>query len=213
MTQPLIRPARHEDIPKILKLEKAAWGDRGAAAREMIEARLETFPEGNLIAILGDEIAAFVSTLIAKDYDIDNPIATWQEATGQGYIKSRHNPEGETLYGVNLSVDPSFRDTRLGSLLGATCIKWNVVNKNRLRTVLGGRMTGYGQYREAMDPETYLKKVVEGEIVDHSIQFFLDLECEEERFKAHRVLPNHFPDPDSMNNGVLMVWKNPKIKD
>ena len=51
-----IRQAKIGDISQILEIEKGAWGDKGAASKEMFESRIKIFPEGTLVAEIDKEI-------------------------------------------------------------------------------------------------------------------------------------------------------------
>jgi hypothetical protein len=211
MTKPLIRPAGPQDLPGILELERQAWGEESAAMKEMVLSRIMTFPKGNLIAILNGEIVGLLCTLLIKKYELKNTFRTWYEATANGQIAGLHNPEGETVYGVNLSVMPSIREHNIGRMLVCHGIEHLVVGANRPMTVLGGRMNGYAKYLSAhpdTSPEKYLEMVVDGKITDPSINFFLGLEFRGVHYRAVRVLPDYFEDPDSLDNGVLLVWDN-----
>lgn len=208
MPEPLIRPAGLEDVPAILELEKRAWGKESAASKEMVEARIHAFPEGNTIAIVKREAVGLLCTLLVKDYCLDNTFRTWTEATGNGYARGRHVPDGETVYGVNLSVLPSYREHNIGRMLVKHGIEHLVVGAKRPHTVLGGRMSMYHKYADQMDAETYLKKVISGELHDPSINFFLGLEYQGVHYRAVRTLPDYFPDPESRNFGVLLIWEN-----
>jgi len=211
MSKPLIRPAGPADLPGILELEKQAWGEDSAAMKEMVLSRIMTFPEGNLVAILGGEIVGLLCTLLVKNYDLRNTFRTWYEATDYGQIAGLHDPEGETVYGVNLSVMPSIREHNIGRMLVCHGIEHLVVGANRPMTVLGGRMNGYAKYlskNPGTDPGEYLQLVVDGKTKDPSINFFTGLEFRGINYRAVRVLPDYFEDPESLDNGVLLVWDN-----
>jgi len=51
-----IREAKIDDIPQILEVEKAAWGEEKAATFEMFESRIKTFSEGTLVATINNKI-------------------------------------------------------------------------------------------------------------------------------------------------------------
>ena len=100
-----VRQANMKDINDILIVEEEAWPDGLRASKEQFISRIKVFPEGTLVAEEVDEgnIVGVVVTEILN-YDVKNPIPTWKEATDNGLIEKTHNPNGDTLYGVDLSV-------------------------------------------------------------------------------------------------------------
>jgi len=111
-----IRQAKIEDIPAIFQIEKEAWGEKGAATKEMFESRIKTFPEGTLVAEIDGKIAGVVCTE-RVNYNPPKDIHTWYEITDNGFIKNSHKPNGNTIYGVDMSVAPSFQNLRIGTKL------------------------------------------------------------------------------------------------
>ena len=82
---------------------------------------------------------------------------TWEEITDNGYI-TNHNPNGDTLYIVDISVRPKYPKTWvLGKLMMQAM--YHVVIENKLVRLLGGgRMPGYHKKADTMTPNQYLKK-------------------------------------------------------
>ncbi|MCM8788004.1 MAG: GNAT family N-acetyltransferase [Candidatus Omnitrophica bacterium] len=124
-----IRQAELEDIPQILEVERAAWGKERAATTEMFKSRIKTFPEGTLVALIGNKIVGVVVTEIVN-YDLDKNSFSWYEITDNGFIKKSHNSKGDTLYGVDLSVHPFYQNKGVGKKLmeavGRLVIKYNL---------------------------------------------------------------------------------------
>jgi len=114
-----VRQARLRDIKEILRIEKEAWQKGLRATKEMFHSRLKTFPEGFLYAVMNGEIQGFVVTEIL-DYDMRGSPLSWKEATDNGYIRKTHNPNGDTLYGVSLSVSTHAQRRVSVALLEAT---------------------------------------------------------------------------------------------
>jgi GNAT superfamily N-acetyltransferase len=200
-----IRQAKIEDIPQILEVEKAAWGEGRAATFEMFESRIKTFPHGNLVALANNKIIGVMATQI-MNYDLEKNAFTWYEATDNGYIKKTHDPKGDTLYGVDLSVHPLYQNKGVGKKLmisvGKLAIKYNLK-----QGVLGARIPNYHKYADKIKVEDYVKinKNEKTNIPpDPELMFYQKL-----GLKIVKVIPNYFDDPESLNYGVLMVWKNP----
>jgi ribosomal protein S18 acetylase RimI-like enzyme len=127
---------------------------------------------------------------------------SWAEITDDGYIRN-HDPQGDTLYIVDISVMPDFRQYGLGKLMMHSM--YEVVVQLGLRRLLGGgRMSGYHQHADALTAEQYLEKVTAGDLYDPVITFLL--RCG--RLPV-AVVPDYLEDEESRNYAALMEWKNP----
>jgi hypothetical protein len=75
----------------------------------MLRGQLQNFGEGMFVVEHAGRIIGYCATFI-----IDGAIAlkphTWVEITGGGYA-SRHDPDGDYLYGMDVFVDPDVRGT------------------------------------------------------------------------------------------------------
>lgn len=200
MKKTKIRQARLEDIEKILIIEKEAWPEKLRATREQFRSRIETFPEGTLVAIANGTIIGVVSTEIV-DYDIKDPIATWAEATDNGFIKKTHNSEGDTLYGVDLTVSRFLENASklLMEEIGKLAIRHSLK-----QGILGARIPRYHKFRDKMTAEEYINGKRGNRFMDPELSFYAKM-----GLKAVKALPNYIDDPESCSYGVLMVWKNP----
>ena len=65
----------------------------------------------------------------------------WREIADGGFIRN-HNTEGNTLYGIEIMVDPEYRGMRLARRL-YDARKKLAREKNLMRIVLGGRIPGF----------------------------------------------------------------------
>lgn len=202
-----IREAQKKDIPQILTVEKDAWGEKNAASEEMFNSRIETFPEGVLVAELtnGEIVGVVVAERV--NYDIEKNAYSWYEITDNGFIKNSHKPGGNTIYGVDLSVKPSFQRLGIGAKL-LKAIGKLVINYNLRYGILGGRIPAYYKYAHQMGAEEYIKATVsiKGKIrsLDPEIDFY-----RKAGLKIIKIIPNYFEDHESLNYGVLLLWENP----
>lgn len=192
-----IRQVKIEDIPQILEIEKEAWGEEKAASREMFESRIKTFPDGALVAESNEEIVGVVCTE-RVDYNPRKDAYTWYEITDNGFIKNSHKPDGNTIYGVDMSVKPSFQHLGIGTKLlesiGKLAIRYNV-----RYGMLGGRIPEYHKYADKMSAEEYVNTAI-----DPEISFY-----KKAGLKIIKVIPNYYKDPESLDYGILLLWKNP----
>ena len=77
------------------------WG------REQIESQLEIFPEGQLCIELEGRIVASSNSLIV-DYDRYEDWHDWEADLGRGDTSETTTPDGDTLYGIEIMVDPDY---------------------------------------------------------------------------------------------------------
>ena len=199
-----IRTAKIEDIPQILEVEKVTWGEGGAATKEVFESRIKIFPEGTLIALVEKKIVGVVATQII-DYN-GNPKNLY-EMTDNGCITKTHNPKGDTIYGVDLSVHPLYQNKGVGKKLLESIGKL-VVRYNLKQCMLGGRVPYYYKFADEIKIEDYvnIEKQKGGNSIppDPELSFYRKF-----GLRVAKIIPDYFKDPDSLNYGVLLIRKNP----
>ena len=140
----IIRTLTKEDIPKVVELQKAAFPYMAAEGvywkPDQLEGHLRVFPEGQFVADYGGKIIGSCSSLIVK-FEPEYKQHSWKEACGDN-VFSGHNPEGDSLYGADISTHPDNR--RLGV---ATKIydarKKLAINLNLRRIIAGARLFNY----------------------------------------------------------------------
>lgn len=172
---------------------------------EQLHNHVTLFPEGALCIEMNGELAGSMTGLLV-DFDPHHPEHTWEEITDNGYI-GNHNPDGNTLYVVDISVRPSYRKLGLGKCLMSSMYDI-VVHQGLTRLLGGGRMPGYHQKAGDMTAEEYLEAVIKGDLKDPVITFLL--RCGR---APVTVVPNYLEDEESGHYGTLMEWKNPFITD
>lgn len=213
-----IRQARVNDIEAMLLVEEKAWPESLRACQEMYQSRLGTFPQGTLVAEIEGEIEGVVVVQIINSTSIPD-IRSWNEATDYGYIKNSHDPKGNSLYGINLSVRPRTQSRAPVALLEA--VGKLAIRHNFKQIVLGGRIPGFARHLrhycqkngisvisdEKRDKiaEDYMRATNKrGNPLDPEINFY-----QKAGMKIIKLLPNYFEDPESLNYGVLVLWPNP----
>ncbi|MBP1933572.1 GNAT family N-acetyltransferase [Ammoniphilus resinae] len=168
---------------------------------EQLINHVTLFPEGALCIEVDGEMAGSMTGLIV-DFDPQHPEHTWEEITDHGYIRN-HNPNGNTLYVVDIGVRPTYRKLGLGKWLMFAMYDV-VVHRNLDRLLGGGRMPGYSAKSSQMTAEGYIDGVIKGEWKDPVITFLL--RCGRTPVK---VVANYLDDEESCHYGTLMEWKNP----
>lgn len=196
-----IRQAKMSDLDAVVQLDHEVWKEDVWATKEMYKSRFKTFKEGIFIAVEGEKIVGVGVTEI-MNYNLEKPITTWKEVSDDGYMKKSHNPQGDSLYGVSLSVSP-FAPKRTALLIIETA-KIFCVKKGLKSLILGSRIPKYYKYVDKMSVEEYIEKITKaGRPFDPEIAFY-----KKRGFEIVKILPEYFDDPESKNYGVLVIWRN-----
>lgn len=194
------RGATLSDLEGMLRAEREAWPEEQAFTREHFLSHLEVFPDGIFIAeVCGETAGVGVSEIIR--YDSDHPITTWYEVSDGGYIRNSHDTNGNFLYGVSLSVSPRFSQYHLGEKM-LNVAKEFIEENNLEGFAIGSRIPRYYKWVEKMPVLDYINQKKGRHYLDPEIDFYV--RC---GFHVISLLPGYFEDPESLDNGVLMVWQ------
>lgn len=204
-----VRNTHESDIPRLCEIEKAAWEREVPRAllftEEHFQSHLQVFPEGQFVALMGDDIVAYLTLerLKADPQHLAGVVTSWLETTGNGFLTT-HNPEGNVLYGVSMGAVPH----HLGA--GAHLINRGVELMIELGCQCGflvGRMPGYHKYASSMNPEEYLYATsLDGTPLDPQVRLYV-----REGLRIGGLVSNYMEDPKSHNYGVLLVIDNPEL--
>ena len=202
-----IRNYKESDIEALIDIQRecfpAPYPSELWWNREQLLRHMERFPSGALCAEVNGQLVGSLTTMIAS-FDPDHAQHTWAEMTDNGYIGT-HNPDGDTLYVVDISVSPAARGLGLGKQMLQSA--YELVIALRLQRLLGGgRMPGYGSVRHELSPERYVEEVLHGRRRDPVIGFLLH--CGRTPLT---VVPNYLDDEESANYALLMEWRNPLL--
>jgi len=162
------------------------------------------FPEGNFVALDGERVVGLGSGFLI-DFDFENTQHSFQDIIDGGTY-SHHDPQGDWYYGGDISVHPDYRGRGIARQL-YRARKETVKRLNRKGIVAGGLTPTYAKYKDEMDFEDYIEKVVEGEIFGSTLSVQL-----RNGFEVMGVLEDYIEDKVSDNKATLIVWKNPDYK-
>ncbi|PTL37450.1 GNAT family N-acetyltransferase [Alkalicoccus saliphilus] len=201
-----VRPYTPEDYDELLLIQKEAFPPPFPEdlwwSREHIQSHAEVFPEGAMIAFDGKEPAGSATALITT---LTSEPHTWEEAADDGYIRKSHDPKGDTLYGIDVCVRPSFRGRGVAAALYEERKK--LVQKLGLRRYAAGcRIPGFSRLADSIDVETYVRQVEKEELHDPVLTFML-----KQGLIIHQIIPDYLEDEESRNYGVIVVWENPEV--
>ncbi|TVR64793.1 MAG: GNAT family N-acetyltransferase [Candidatus Competibacteraceae bacterium] len=194
-----LRLSDYDDMGEIMEMVYPSMD--GAWSREQFASQIARFPEGQIcIEDNGKVVAAAISLIV--DYGRYGDRHNYKQITGDGYLTT-HDPNGDTLYGVDIFVHPDYRDMRLGRRLYDA--RKELCEKLDLRAIIvGGRIPGYGRYAPDMTPQQYVAQVRAKELVDPILTFQLAND-----FHVRRIITGYLPDDtESKAYAVLLEWLN-----
>lgn len=200
-----VRNTRIEDYSAVADLQMKVYPGIKPWSFEQIESHLNLFGEGQFVAEYNGRIVGTSSSFVIMwdEYGIDH---NWREVTGYGKFTT-HNPEGKTLYGAEVCVDPSLQKKGIGHALYEA--RRNVcINLNLKRIIAAGRLPNYYNYSDEMSPQLYAMKVIWGDIYDPVLRFQIG-----EGFQFCGIVENYLHgDKESLEYASLIVWINKNYK-
>jgi ribosomal protein S18 acetylase RimI-like enzyme len=204
----VIKNVAFQDIPMIIELQKESFPsmlEEGSVwGRRHLQSHVEIFPEGQFCVELDNKIIGSSSSLIIK-LPTEYEVHTFSQATGNSLFTT-HDPNGDSLYGADISVHPKFRRLGIATML-YKARKDLVIKYNLRRIIAGGRLINYCNYVQKFSPEEYVQHVLDEQISDQVLTFQLKNE-----FKFIKILPNYIKDSRSLNYATFIEWINPYYK-
>jgi predicted amidohydrolase/ribosomal protein S18 acetylase RimI-like enzyme len=202
-----IRRARLDDVPAIYACQAAAYassGPRGWCDERELVMQIETFPDGQLVALDGERLVGYAMSLIVR-LDDESPWYSYAEITGDGTF-STHDPAGDTLYGADIAVDPEYRGKGIANLLYDS--RKNILKRfNLRRMVAGGRIPGYQEHAGRVSPEEYVEKVTRGELADSALNAHLKA-----GYHVRGLHMSYLRDQQSLDYATFLELENPAYK-
>jgi hypothetical protein len=202
-----VRLMEANDIYRCVEIENSAWVDPLAKeysfTNKHFEESIAVNPDGQFVVENNGLIVGFTNTQRINYDQEKSQIKNWAEICNKGFISTTHVPNGDTVFGINLSFSKEAPFLASGKLLGHVA---TYIIKNRLKgIVLGGRLPFYHKYANQMTPEEYINaKRKSGKPLDPELHIYKKAGCQ-----PVKVIPNYFPDSESLNYGVLLIWNNP----
>ncbi|MBK1883607.1 bifunctional GNAT family N-acetyltransferase/carbon-nitrogen hydrolase family protein [Luteolibacter pohnpeiensis] len=202
----IARTPKEEDIPAMINLHHscfpATMGTDEAWREDQLLSHLQIFEEGQVVLEREGKIIGVSSSLIVTMGRDPLRHHTYYGITDDGYFYN-HDPQGDTLYGAEVYVDPACRGEGAGAVLYKIrrdlCKRWNL-----RRILAGGRLWNYEHFADQFTPEEYVHAVQDGKIKDPVMGFQL-----REGFVVRDVMANYIRDPRSKNYATLIEWLNP----
>jgi len=197
----IVRPIKTEDFDQLTALQLKCFPGMKPWRQEQIESQLRIFPEGQICIEYEGKVVASSSSLIL-DFAMYSDWHSWREIADEGFIRN-HNPDGNTLYGIEIMVDPEYRGMKLARRLYEARKKL-AREKNLMRIVLGGRIPGYAKHKDEMTARQYVDKVINKTLIDPVLTTQLS-----NGFVLKRLIKAYMDsDKESMGYATLLDWTN-----
>lgn len=197
----ILRQLTVDDIPALISLNERCFPGMEPWTRAHLRSQMRHFPEGQVGIFIDGGLVASASSLIVDDAEYDH-WHDWEEISDDGWIRN-HDPDGDTLYGIEIQVDPGFRGRKLARRLydarKALCRDLNLT-----RMIIGGRIPGYAEVAAEMPAQAYVDDVVARRRFDPVLTTQLA-----NGFEVVQLVEDYLPtDEDSAGWATILEWIN-----
>jgi GNAT superfamily N-acetyltransferase len=165
-----------------------------------VRRHLEVFPAGQHVALDGERVVGMSSTFRATTEQAFTP-HDFHTIIDGGFF-GFHNPHGEWLYGVDVSVHPEYRGRKISKMLYDA--RKQLIRQLGMRgMVAGGMLPGFYLYKDTLTVEQYVAAVVAGDMIDPTLTAQL-----KSGFVVHSIMDNYLEAGHLGNQAALIVWEN-----
>jgi predicted amidohydrolase len=201
----VVRQLRKTDFKAVQEIQRRSFPMIDPWTREQFESQLTFFPEGQIGVEIDGALVATSSSLIVDEEDF-GAYHTFDEVSDKGFIRN-HDPEGDTLYGIDIAVDPKHRGVHLTRRIYE--VRKELCRQRNLRAILiAGRIPGYSRQADKMTAEEYVRRVISKTIKVRDPVLTAQLS---QGFSVRAVLKDYLPsDTESGGYAVFMEWLNPE---
>jgi predicted amidohydrolase len=201
----VVRQLRKTDLKGVQEIQRRSFPMIEPWTRDQFESQLAMFPEGQIGVEIDGLLVATSSSLIVDEEDF-GAYHTFDEVSDKGFIRN-HDPEGDTLYGIDIAIDPKHLGVHLTRRIYEA--RKELARQRNLRAILiAGRIPGYHKQADKMSAEEYVRRVVRKDIKDKDPVLTAQLA---QGFSVREVLKDYLPsDTESLGYAVYMEWLNPE---
>ncbi len=196
----VVLPTRPEHAAQLEELQRVCFPTLADAERfkaAHYRKHLELFPDGQFVVLDGDAVVGATTTL-RLHFDFEHVNHTFANIIQGGWLTS-HAPDGDWLYGADVSIHPAYRRRGLATALYVARQEtvWRLGLKGQ---ITAGMIRDFGAVKDRMTAAEYLQGVIDGRIKDSTLSMQLGI-----GFEPRALLPNYVNDPVCDNYGVLLV--------
>lgn len=196
-----VRQLRPTDFDRLIEMQQLCFPGMQPWTIEQLDSQVRLFPEGQLVVEFEGQVVASAASLIV-DFEDYNDWHDWKEIAGGGYIRN-HDPEGDTLYGIEVMVHPDFRGLKLARRLYEA--RRELARRfNLARSIVGGRLPNYHKHADKLTAREYVDRVRDGQLYDPVLTTQTA-----NGFVLKRLIPNYLPgDKESCGYATFLEWSN-----
>jgi len=155
------------------------------------------FPSGQLAVEHQGHVVGFATSMVIAETDWES-CESWDKILGDHQL-SNHDPNGSTLFGVDICIHPDHRGKNLAKELYQA--RFNLAKEmNLTRYSTACRLPGLVKYSE-LSPTQFVEKITSGEIIDLPLTAFLRL-----GMKFKEVKENFMLDEESRNCSAILEF-------
>ena len=196
-----VRNLKPDDFDQVVALQQRCFPTLQSWTREQWDSQQANFPDGQICVVLSGKIVASSCSLIVDSSDYQD-FSAWKDISDGGYIRN-HNEEGDTLYGIEIMVDPKHRGMKLARRL-YDARKELCRQRNLARILVGGRIPGYASVAKKITPQRYVERVMRNEMVDPVLTTQVA-----NGFQLKQLVRDYMPsDEDSAGFATCLEWPN-----
>lgn len=199
--QMVVRPLEIKDYDQLVELQSKCFPGMKTWSREQVESQLKNFQAGQICVEFKGKLIGSSSSLII-DFDEYGDAHSWSDISDKGMI-TNHDDEGDTLYGIEIMVDPEYQGMKIGRRL-YKARKDLAKNLNLKRIIIGGRIPNYHKQCDKLTVHQYVEKVMSKKLHDPVLTFQLA-----NGFVLKRIITDYLTgDSESRGYAILLEWVN-----
>lgn len=198
------KPEHAEAIERHQRLCFPTLLEEDLITRKHVLRHLALFPEGQHVALDGERVVAMSSTFRLTEARAFAP-HSFHDIIDAGWF-GNHDPQGEWLYGADVSVHPGYRGRKISRMLYDA--RKELIKSLEMRGMLaGGMLPDYHKYRDTMSVEEYVQAVAAGTMTDSTLTAQL-----RSGFVVRGIFDNYLEAGHLGSQAAIIVWENPSFR-
>lgn len=171
---------------------------------EELQEHVAYFPEGVVIALHGEMVVG-MGIGIFVDINFDRLPPTEEDLLFTA-DQANHNYAGAYYYGSDMAVHPAYRGRGIAREI-YNRRKQLAIDFNKKGFAAAAVLRDFHKYKDQLDVDSYVERVVAGDIFDPTLSVQL-----RNGFEVIRPIKDFFPHPPSDHWSALILWKNPHFQ-
>jgi GNAT superfamily N-acetyltransferase len=196
------QPMRAEHISDVVALQRLCYPPPFPTvllwAPDHLRNHLLFYPEGQFVVLEGDRVVGSASNMLTYQ-EIWVDYIDWEDVTG-GLDLANHKPDGNILYGADISVHPQYRGRGVARALYQA--RFDLVRREELAGFCTACRVPDFAASGVESVFNYAKAVAENRLTDRTLTPLLRLGME---FTG--VQENIMDDPESGHAAALLEWR------